>query len=238
MCFPTPGPSSDVEVCELSLVFEEPQDIFELRMALFKGNQRTRTVSIWVDGVLSSTVETSGTTLEYEPYALEAMQATTIVLQGTGLEENVWLSITGVQLMTSYEVDVSSPVPDSDDYIGCYNDMLGDRVLTTVITDDAMTSAVCAAACGETSQYYYGLQQGNECWCAGCDITDNDTNQNFDRHGEGSCSTPCAGDSTSTCGGDMAISLYQTTTCRELVQMKSIITDSTIAVALEGKRIF
>ena len=101
MCFPTPGPSSDVEVCELSLVFEEPQDIFELRMALFKGNQRTRTVSIWVDGVLSSTVETSGTTLEYEPYALEAMQATTIVLQGTGLEENVWLSITGVSFFTT-----------------------------------------------------------------------------------------------------------------------------------------
>ena len=64
--------------------------------------------------------------------------------------------------MTSYEVDVSSPVPDSDDYIGCYNDMLGDRVLTTVITDDAMTSAVsyflacCLASRVIRGRYIYG----------------------------------------------------------------------------------
>ena len=89
---------SEVEVCELTFVFDEPQDIFEIRMAMFKGNERNRTVNIWVDGLLSSTVVTSATTLELEAYELSATQASTIVLQEAGAEENVWLSITEVSL--------------------------------------------------------------------------------------------------------------------------------------------
>lgn len=53
------------------------------------------------------------------------------------------------------------------------------------------------------------------CWCADCELTELETNTDFDRHGGGSCNTPCAGDPSSTCGGDLAISLYQSTTCRE-----------------------
>lgn len=46
--------------------------------------------------------------------------------------------------MTGYDADVSSPgaVPTSDDYVGCYNDLVADRVLTNVMTDDALTPAV------------------------------------------------------------------------------------------------
>lgn len=87
---------SEVKACELTLVFDEPHDIFEIRMALWKGNQRNRTVDIWVDGSLSTTVQSSGSTLAYEAYELFATQATTIVLQEAGAENNVWLSITGV----------------------------------------------------------------------------------------------------------------------------------------------
>eukprot|EP00904_Undaria_pinnatifida_P011685 jgi/Undpi1/7647/HiC_scaffold_23.g10120.m1 len=183
-------------------------------MAMWKGNQRNRTVSFWVDGVLTTTVETSADTLEYEAYPLSANQASTIVLQDAGGDPLAWLSITGVQLMTDYDADVSSPgvVPTSGDYVGCYNDLVGDRILTTVFTDDALTPAICEAACAESSKYYYGLQQGNECWCAGCDITELETNTDYDRHGEGSCSTPCSGDSTSTCGGDFAAALEITAT--------------------------
>ena len=49
-----------------------------------------------------------------------------------------------VQLMTDYDADVSSPgvVPTSGDYVGCYNDLVGDRILSTVLTDDALTPAV------------------------------------------------------------------------------------------------
>lgn len=87
---------SEIEVCELTFTFDVPQDIFEIRMSMFKGNERNRTVNVLVDGVLSTTIVTSASTLELEAYALSAPQASTIVLQEAGAEENVWLSITEV----------------------------------------------------------------------------------------------------------------------------------------------
>lgn len=87
---------SQIEACELTFVFDEPQDIVEIRIAMFKGNERSRTVNIWADGVLSTTVTTSATTLELEAYELAAMQATTIVLQEAGGDSNDWFSVTEV----------------------------------------------------------------------------------------------------------------------------------------------
>lgn len=80
----------------MTLTLDEPQDIFEMRMAMWKGDERSRTVDVWVDGVLSTTVKTSDSTLEYEAYELSATQATEVVLQGARSEGNIWLSITGV----------------------------------------------------------------------------------------------------------------------------------------------
>ena len=87
---------SMIEVCELTFVLDEPQDIFEMRMAVWRGDRRNRTVNVWVDGALATTVKTSAATLEYEAYEVSATQATTIVLQEAGNEEDVWLSIMGV----------------------------------------------------------------------------------------------------------------------------------------------
>lgn len=49
-----------------------------------------------------------------------------------------------VQLMTDAVVESPPPgaVPTSDDYVGCFSDMVGDRVLTTVTSNDAMTLGV------------------------------------------------------------------------------------------------
>lgn len=46
--------------------------------------------------------------------------------------------------MTQSEVEVfpPGPAPTSDEYLGCFNDMVADRVLTTVVTDKAMTLEV------------------------------------------------------------------------------------------------
>ncbi|CAN0500205.1 unnamed protein product, partial [Scytosiphon promiscuus] len=92
-CLPS---RSLIEVCELTFTFDEPQDIFEMRLAMWKGNRRSRTINVWVDGVLSATVETSAITLEYEAYELSATQASVVMLQEAGSEEDVWISITGV----------------------------------------------------------------------------------------------------------------------------------------------
>ena len=63
-------------------------------MAMFKGNERVRTVDVLVDGVLATTVVTSANTFELEAYEVSASQASTIVLQEAGPEEDVWLSLT------------------------------------------------------------------------------------------------------------------------------------------------
>lgn len=49
--------------------------------------------------------------------------------------------------MTDYDADASAPglFPTSEDYVGCFNDLVADRVLTTVITDDFLTPAVSTA---------------------------------------------------------------------------------------------
>ena len=46
--------------------------------------------------------------------------------------------------MTDTEIEVAdpSPVPTSDEYVGCFSDLVGDRVLTTVTTGEAMTLEV------------------------------------------------------------------------------------------------
>lgn len=53
-----------------------------------------------------------------------------------------------VQLMAEGEPEVFPPglAPTSEDYLGCFNDDVTDRVLTTVVTDDAMTLEVSASA--------------------------------------------------------------------------------------------
>lgn len=56
-------------------------------------------------------------------------------------QKHEWLQ---VQVMTDTEVESSPPgaVPTSDEYLGCFSDMVGDRVLATVTSDDAMTLEV------------------------------------------------------------------------------------------------
>lgn len=93
---------SNVNACELTLELDAPQDIEAINIALWKGNERTRTIDIWVDGELASTIESSGTTEDYERYALVAIEATTVVLQAVGVVDNGWLSILEVRYTIPY----------------------------------------------------------------------------------------------------------------------------------------
>lgn len=68
----------------------------EIRIALWKGDRRSRTLNILVDEDLVSTITSSGATEGYETYELAAVQASTVVLQAAGGEGNDWLSILGV----------------------------------------------------------------------------------------------------------------------------------------------
>ncbi|CAN0558816.1 unnamed protein product, partial [Laminaria digitata] len=59
---------------------------------------------------------------------------------------------------------------------------------------------VCAEFCEGSP--YFGTEYGQECFC-GADSDDPS------RLGEASCTFPCGGDASQTCGGFNAISVYQ-----------------------------
>ncbi|CAM9604115.1 unnamed protein product, partial [Ectocarpus sp. 12 AP-2014] len=97
-----------------------------------------------------------------------------------------------------------APAPEDEEYVGCYADNKGDRVLSDMISSDDMTAAVCREHCADNDAPYYGTQFSSECWCGTSDDEDD-----YERHGEGVCHMACSGDSTVACGGYDAYSLFK-----------------------------
>ena len=60
-----------------------------------KGDERTRTIDIYVDGIIVTTWTSSGTTLDFETVTL-GVTGTSIELRGV-LEDSEWLSIMEVR---------------------------------------------------------------------------------------------------------------------------------------------
>ena len=58
---------------------------------MYKGDERTRTIDIYVDGVFVTSWTSSGTTLDFETVAL-GITGGSIELRGV-LEDSEWLSI-------------------------------------------------------------------------------------------------------------------------------------------------
>ena len=90
--------SANIDVCELTLEFDAPNDIVQMKMALYKGNNRTRSVNVWGNGVLQHTIKSSGITTDFGTYQLVASGAMTVMLQEVGIDDNGWLSITEISI--------------------------------------------------------------------------------------------------------------------------------------------
>ncbi len=86
--------------------------------------------------------------------------------------------------------------------VGCFTDE-GTRALPTQVTGaygSEMTPALCSSLCTAISEPFFGLEAGEECFCGGDDygVYGDSTN----------CTMACSGDSTQTCGGSWALSVY------------------------------
>ncbi|CAB1100464.1 unnamed protein product [Ectocarpus sp. CCAP 1310/34] len=97
-----------------------------------------------------------------------------------------------------------APAPEDEEYVGCYADSKGDRVLFDMISSDNMTAGVCREHCADKDAPYYGTQFSSECWCG-----TSDDEADYERHGEGVCHMACSGDGTVACGGYDAYSLFK-----------------------------
>ncbi|KAG8989253.1 hypothetical protein FRB94_008042 [Tulasnella sp. JGI-2019a] len=89
-------------------------------------------------------------------------------------------------------------------YVGCYTDSGSPRTLSSYSTTSAsMTNALCESTCFGMGYTYAGTEYSDECYCGNSlasgtlDATDSD------------CNGPCAGDSTTKCGGSYRLSVYK-----------------------------
>ena len=86
--------SDNHEMCELTLDLPTPTDIKEVRAALWKGQKRTRSFNILVDGEMTANFTSSGTTESYETYDVAATLASKVVLQAPySSEDNHWFGL-------------------------------------------------------------------------------------------------------------------------------------------------
>jgi len=86
-------------------------------------------------------------------------------------------------------------------YVGCYVDT-SDRDLNGYnTTDGSMTPGQCLSICQSQNYTYYGVQYGSYCFCG----------DSYGKYGSVSydeCNMPCAGDSSTDCGGTWRNSIY------------------------------
>jgi len=88
-----------------------------------------------------------------------------------------------------------------DRHIGCFYDVSQDRDLATpAALEQPLTIKACTGACAGLYYKYAGMQAGRSCYCGG----------SYGRHGPGSCSTRCEGNTTQTCGGPSSNTVYGT----------------------------
>ncbi|CAM9751708.1 unnamed protein product, partial [Sphacelaria rigidula] len=102
-----------------------------------------------------------------------------------------------------------APVPYTGEYayLGCFADSSTARALTgeSFMNQENLTIDRCAMVC--TGYAYFGTQFGNECFCGR-------TSDDPDELGRATCNMSCAGDASETCGGRLAISVYEYTESR------------------------
>ncbi|KAF8912082.1 WSC domain-containing protein [Gymnopilus junonius] len=88
-------------------------------------------------------------------------------------------------------------------YLGCFTDG-GPRVLREGQTSnpDAESFEYCGNICFNAGFALAGVEFGHECYCGNAILYDYGLSE--------SCTTPCPGDASNTCGGSGAIQIYST----------------------------
>ncbi|CAM9310619.1 unnamed protein product, partial [Ectocarpus fasciculatus] len=78
--------------CQIEYVFGEPQNIEDIQVAVWKGDERTRTLEVYFDDALYDTHESyAGST--FNSLGVSATGVTTVMLESVGLLEEEWISL-------------------------------------------------------------------------------------------------------------------------------------------------
>ncbi|OCH94040.1 WSC-domain-containing protein [Obba rivulosa] len=106
---------------------------------------------------------------------------------------------------TASNVAAPAPqVPSGWSAAGCVSDN-GARTLNGFsLATDTMTPGICVSTCASKGFSMAGIEYGRECYCG-----DSFVNGGGSSLAASTCSMACSGDSSSTCGGSWALSLYK-----------------------------
>ncbi|KAH8901344.1 WSC-domain-containing protein [Thozetella sp. PMI_491] len=99
------------------------------------------------------------------------------------------------------------------DPAGCLLESVLESIIvnSTLLTHNSMTPDICSSHCMGRNYPYSGVQNGNDCRCATASL--NDILKTIDQLVSdvvGTCDVPCAGNTSLTCGGIDALSIYKT----------------------------
>ncbi|EWG47706.1 hypothetical protein FVEG_07758 [Fusarium verticillioides 7600] len=86
--------------------------------------------------------------------------------------------------------------------LGCYSDTTLSRTLSNSLNIAGNTNKKCQDACAAAGYKYAGTEFGNQCFCG------NTIDNSGAPIAASTCNKACAGDSTATCGGPNALSLF------------------------------
>uniref|UniRef100_A0A6A7G8G9 protein xylosyltransferase n=2 Tax=Hirondellea gigas TaxID=1518452 RepID=A0A6A7G8G9_9CRUS len=90
-------------------------------------------------------------------------------------------------------------------YLGCYSDRRHDRLLRGHVSQQKQnTPLICTDHCYTRGYVHAGLQYGRECFCGNEDVASQHLTSDT------ACDMSCPGDLRYSCGGYLALSLYQT----------------------------
>ncbi|CAN0341712.1 unnamed protein product [Ectocarpus sp. 12 AP-2014] len=98
--------------CRISYDLGAPRDLSELRVALYKGNTRLRTMEVSVDGVSVTTWTSSGMTSSFESIDISGYSGEVVSITGVQGDRE-WLSIIETEIMVLSDGDdvVQTPGP-------------------------------------------------------------------------------------------------------------------------------
>ncbi|KFZ00010.1 hypothetical protein V500_01214 [Pseudogymnoascus sp. VKM F-4518 (FW-2643)] len=122
--------------------------------------------------------------------------------------EHPTISSSTTKVSTTTPTPTAKPSPSSWKPLGCWpigaTDFPSLDKRVSVILNN--TPAKCQDACykvANTDYRFAGMAAGSGCWCS--DFVRNDMSVN----GTTDCNTPCAGDTTKTCGGAKFVNVYE-----------------------------
>ena len=94
--------------CKIPYIFDDPQAVGVMRIALYKGSEGTRRLKVTINGSTYSEIVSSGQTDQFEDFDLNVDKVGEVSLEGLGLGSDDWISFFEVGINV---IDVDDPGP-------------------------------------------------------------------------------------------------------------------------------